>query len=1100
MSEDPRIKAYQSNVITLSKPDPEFGSWLSVAQKKGIGAMEERDRVGKQAASALFGASGVSADQYSKYGRVLNSEQLWLCYQRVPDVRACVDAIVRRVATWDWVIQPTISPKDPDYMRLMDEASKADSFLRAPNTDGETWQEVWTKAITDLLVFDAGVLENVFGGEWDDEGVFHAEGSLQEIVALRGCTIYPIADAYGKIEGYKQSYTGIDANNLFFSKESATEDGEIKQGRFSPKQIVYMRLFPNTQSPLGTPIIESIVNEVITMLRQSEHTMLAMDANEIPPGILVLTGIAGKAAQAAMADLQNMRGKDHKIRVITTPDPKGSGANWVELRHKAKDVDFVNVVQNVRQTIWRVFGVMPVEMGMTSDMPRSVGQVQLDVSTSHLINPILELIEAKINARMLPLVIENKDSVGKLKFLFDREAKLSPEEQREKALSLNTLIGQGVMTRNEARQELGLTPVEHGDVMTITTGQGTFSLEQIVSISNSQPQEAPEESSPGTVSDLPDDPPELYSEDCRIKFSDLPEKIQKALRKKSEDHNEEVGDDDRKRTTPGTLGDVYDRGVGAYYNNPESVRPTVKSPEQWGLARVNSFLYCLKNLEFKGGKHDTDLLPESHPLHSGEDRSEYEGAVGDVDPTNFPKGGDDLKVSLRNSNFRVFDKSYAEDLKENYPEIWDKGGNIKGNDQFRDLTPVVDRSGVVENETEEAAVRLREAWSARHFKDFRLAGVVAQIKWYTIGTLGESGMKELINEQKKKIDAKRNTDGGSNGGEGSGGVVSAHFHDGHPCTDSGCQNTRASDFLGNPLLPSDWQSPGRFSGFRTLNLVGLHDVVVDYEKSVRPLYNKMQANVAADVAAYYRPNELTDEAAVSLIERVSGHIARLETEWGLVTRRMYLNAGDIGTSAARKYTGVPVGENAQALNSLYAEQAMTWLNTPGGILNDLKVELTMMIAAMTVESSSAVNVRAIYDVDENVDASMSIEVAVATASKTVERQKFRIKNWSGKLVDLCNKRMLEGVLQANSVVSEDPDQPAIVSTEWWAEWVSVGDTRSCPVCTVEGTLGFRQVSAITRTPGGDTPCGAKCRCVIVLWTKQEVQSGEAVSLSNTNNG
>ena len=33
---------------------------------------------------------------------------------------------------------------------------------------------------------------------------------------------------------------------------------------------------------------------------------------------------------------------------------------------------------------------------------------------------------------------------------------------------------------------------------------------------------------------------------------------------------------------------IVDKGRGAFYSNPESVRPSVKSPEQWGMARVYS--------------------------------------------------------------------------------------------------------------------------------------------------------------------------------------------------------------------------------------------------------------------------------------------------------------------------------------------------------------------------------------------------------------------------------------------------------------------------------------------------------------------------------
>ena len=33
---------------------------------------------------------------------------------------------------------------------------------------------------------------------------------------------------------------------------------------------------------------------------------------------------------------------------------------------------------------------------------------------------------------------------------------------------------------------------------------------------------------------------------------------------------------------------IVDKGKGAYYSNPQSVRPQVKSATQWGIARVYS--------------------------------------------------------------------------------------------------------------------------------------------------------------------------------------------------------------------------------------------------------------------------------------------------------------------------------------------------------------------------------------------------------------------------------------------------------------------------------------------------------------------------------
>ena len=47
---------------------------------------------------------------------------------------------------------------------------------------------------------------------------------------------------------------------------------------------------------------------------------------------------------------------------------------------------------------------------------------------------------------------------------------------------------------------------------------------------------------------------------------------------------------------------IFDKGIGAYKTNPQSVRPHVKSPEQWAYARVYSAVM--------GGK--TAVIDASH--------------------------------------------------------------------------------------------------------------------------------------------------------------------------------------------------------------------------------------------------------------------------------------------------------------------------------------------------------------------------------------------------------------------------------------------------------------------------------------------------------
>jgi len=122
-----------------------------------------------------------------------------------------------------------------------------------------------------------------------------------------------------------------------------------------------------------------------------------------------------------------------------------------------------------------------------------------------------------------------------------------------------------------------------------------------------------------------------------------------------------------------------------------------------------------------------------------------------VDVTNFPAKGDDKAVTLRNSQWSLFPVAEAEDLKANWPAIWRKGGNIRGNRQFIALSPIAKRGGKPDGLAEENAVRLREAWGARHRGNTRLAGVVAQIKWLVVGDNGLPFMRDVIREAKAKL-------------------------------------------------------------------------------------------------------------------------------------------------------------------------------------------------------------------------------------------------------------------------------------------------------------------------------------------------------------
>lgn len=94
--------------------------------------------------------------------------------------------------------------------------------------------------------------------------------------------------------------------------------------------------------------------------------------------------------------------------------------------------------------------------------------------------------------------------------------------------------------------------------------------------------------------------------------AEVTERVEKILQEKSDDFNERYKDKLGYGVNTGMLKSVYQRGVGAF-NTSHS--PKVQSPEQWALARVNAFLYLVKNGRPENSKYtgDFDLLPSGHP-------------------------------------------------------------------------------------------------------------------------------------------------------------------------------------------------------------------------------------------------------------------------------------------------------------------------------------------------------------------------------------------------------------------------------------------------------------------------------------------------------
>jgi len=195
--------------------------------------------------------------------------------------------------------------------------------------------------------------------------------------------------------------------------------------------------------------------------------------------------------------------------------------------------------------------------------------------------------------------------------------------------------------------------------------------------------------------------------------------VEAGLKKKVEEHNEKFGDDPAKRVTLGMLIEVFERGVGAYNTNPESVRPSVSSSDQWAYARVNSFLYAMRNEEFRSGKHDTDLFPEEHPL-SSKDESKAEMY-------------DDYPQTASNNAKRMLEwrEKYGRDVVKGGTEVGWKRANQLANREAISVD-IISRMAQFNRHRENAKIADEykdEPWKDRGYVAWNLWGGTAGVDW-----------------------------------------------------------------------------------------------------------------------------------------------------------------------------------------------------------------------------------------------------------------------------------------------------------------------------------------------------------------------------------
>lgn len=161
-----------------------------------------------------------------------------------------------------------------------------------------------------------------------------------------------------------------------------------------------------------------------------------------------------------------------------------------------------------------------------------------------------------------------------------------------------------------------------------------------------------------------------------------------------------------------------------------------------------------QQVELEGG--EVIINKEASKKHWKELSRINQSAGGGVPilPPDEDDGGDEFGSGGRTIEFNPnhlpnrWVYQYAKNIKEKYPKVWAVGGNIFGNEAFKNLERALKRGYWTDNE--KWMYIKWQSFNARHSGDTRIAGIIANLKWLNKVDKGWDYMKQLIEEEIRK--------------------------------------------------------------------------------------------------------------------------------------------------------------------------------------------------------------------------------------------------------------------------------------------------------------------------------------------------------------
>jgi len=363
---------------------------------------------------------------HSEYGVPIRADVLTLrALAKSSWVQMVENTISKQVLQTEWTI--TVADETEDLEQYQADIDRITTFLNYPNRNNQTFAEVWSMFLRDVLEIDRGIIVKGYA----------PNGELAELFPADGSRFLTKLDKYGIIEGYYQySFYSPQGKPIFFEKN------EVVSGTLN----ISTERFPYGFSPL-----QSVQQEVELLINSTRYNKDFYKNNAIPDAIGVFDTDEDGMRRINLEWDQNVRGKAHKMLMTNAKN-----FDLKVLRMNNRDMEWLEGQKWYHHAVFGAYGLSPQEVGFYESSNRATSDGQERTSIRNAVKPYMKLIADKINREIIP------DLIGNDNLIFKWEPKNVAEEQQAHAQDMD-LIDRGILTIDEYRASVGMEALEVSD-------------------------------------------------------------------------------------------------------------------------------------------------------------------------------------------------------------------------------------------------------------------------------------------------------------------------------------------------------------------------------------------------------------------------------------------------------------------------------------------------------------------------------------------------------------------------------------------------------------------------------------------------------------